>query len=219
MKGRCFQTPVSRGLNPGAALLILKVIIVHIFLPYDVGPSRAFLSEAEKTTMPKPHDVWFRPCIAGQIFFCCAVTLRIAIGVSRRTRTTPDARLEPLHCTKCGFSIDYRLAHRPEAMPYTRALVPTARVNIAGLWRSAPGAAGQAGRLSCIFSHETLFVYLTILTLNKVFETRPMHQDVLFRHFPIFACAVTIRVIFLALCNLHRDFGIIESIYCKYVWW
>ena len=48
---------------------------------------------------------------------------------------------------------------------------------------------------------------LTILTLNKVFETRPMHQDVLFRHFQNSACAV----IFLALCNLHRDFGIMES--------
>ena len=32
-------------------------------LPYDVGPARVFLGEAEKTPW---HDVWFRPCIAGQ---------------------------------------------------------------------------------------------------------------------------------------------------------
>ena len=79
-------------------------------------------------------------------------------------------------------------------------------VNIAGLGRFAPGRHFSAEMVSQpkFLVYE---LYLTILTLNKVFETRPMHQDVLFRHFHISACAV----IFLALCNLHRDFGIMES--------
>ena len=77
---------------------------------------------------------------------------------------------------------------------------------MAGLGRSAPGRHFFAEMVS-----QPKFLvyefYLTILTLNKVFETWPMHQDVPFRHFQISACAV----IFLALCNLHRDFGIMES--------
>ena len=36
-------------------------------LPYDVGPARVFLGEAEKTPWFRPCiAVWFRPCIAGQ---------------------------------------------------------------------------------------------------------------------------------------------------------
>ena len=85
-------------------------------------------------------------------------------------------------------------------------LLLTHSVNIAGLGRSAPNRHFFAEMVS-----QPRFLvyefYLTILTLNKVFETRPMHQDVPFRHFQISACAV----IFLALCNLHRDFGIRES--------
>ena len=77
-------------------------------------------------------------------------------------------------------------------------------VNFAGLGCFAPGRNFSAEMVS----HSKFLVYelSTILTLNKAFETRPMHQDVLFRHFQISVCPS-----FLALCNLHRDFGIMES--------
>ena len=43
-------------------------------LPYDVGPARVFLGEAEKTP-------WFRPCIAGQVMFNVVIQVIIQVNV------------------------------------------------------------------------------------------------------------------------------------------
>ena len=51
-------------INTKIFVILPLSITITFTLPYDVGPARVFLGEAEKT--PWPHDVWFRPCIAGQ---------------------------------------------------------------------------------------------------------------------------------------------------------
>ena len=62
--------------------------------------------------------------------------------------------------------------------------------------------------LTCMLLYSALFIIIIII--NKVLETRPTHQDVLFRHFQISAHAVIFKFV-IQICNLHRDFGVMES--------